>query len=85
VTETAEKENTVALLQHNLVKAQLRMKKYTDAKRTKRIFELGDMVYLKMKSYRETTLGMQNPPKLSPRWYGPLKVLKKVGQVSYQL
>lgn len=33
-TDTQEKDNIVALLQHNLVKAQLRMKKYADAKRT---------------------------------------------------
>jgi hypothetical protein len=28
---------------------------------------------------------MNNPPKFYPKWYGPFKVLKKVGQVSYQL
>jgi hypothetical protein len=80
-----EKESMVTILQQNLTKAQLRMKKYADANRIERQFDVGDLVYLKMKSYRETALGMHNPPKLSPRWYGPFKVLQKVGQVSYQL
>jgi hypothetical protein len=84
-TEAAERDNMVQLLQQNLTKAQQRMKKYADAKRTERQFELGDFVYLKMKSYRESALGMKNPVKLSPRWYGPFKVLQKVGQVSYKI
>jgi hypothetical protein len=80
-----ERENMVTLLQQNLSKAQARMKKYADAKRTERSFELGDFVYLKAKPYRETALGLNNPPKFSPKWYGPFKVLKTVGKVSYQL
>jgi hypothetical protein len=46
-TDVAEKENMVALLQQNLARAQLRMKKYADSKRTERTFEMGDMVYLR--------------------------------------
>jgi len=38
-----------------------------------------------MKSYRETALGMHNPVKPSPKWYGQFKILQKVGQVSYKL
>jgi hypothetical protein len=80
-----EKENMVTLLQQNLSQAQARMKKYADARRTERAFELGDFVYLKAKPYREKALGMNNPPKFCPKWYGPFKVLKKVGKVSYQI
>jgi hypothetical protein len=61
------------------------MKKYADAKRTDRTFAVGDFVYLKSKSYRETALGMHNPPKFSPRWYGPFRILKQVGTVAYQI
>jgi hypothetical protein len=82
---TIEKENMVSLLQQNLLKAQTRMKKYADVRRTDITFEVGDFVYLKLKSYRETTLGMNNPPKFRPRCYGPFKVLKRVGTVSYQI
>jgi hypothetical protein len=80
-----EKDNMLVLLQQNLKKAQQRMKKYADARRTERFFNVGDLVYLKMKSYRETALGRQNAPKLSSKWYGPFRILKKVGNVAYQL
>ena len=61
------------------------MKKYTDMTRTERTFELGDMVYLKMQPYRETALGLRNSLKLTSKWYGPFRVMKKVGKVSYEL
>jgi hypothetical protein len=61
------------------------MKKYADANRTERSFQVGDFVYLKMQPLRETALGRQNAPKLSSKWYGPFKVLKTVGKSSYQL
>jgi hypothetical protein len=54
---TEEKENMVILLQQNLSKAQARMKKYADTRRTERAFELGDFVYLKAKPYRQKALG----------------------------
>jgi exosome complex RNA-binding protein Rrp4 len=34
------------------------MKKYADMHQTKRNFDEGDMVYLKIQPYRETTLGL---------------------------
>jgi hypothetical protein len=43
------------------------------------------MVYLKMQPYRETALGLRNALKLSSKYYGPFRILKKVGKVAYQL
>jgi hypothetical protein len=81
----AEKDHMLKTLQHNLTQAQNRMKKFADMKRTERTFEVGDMVYLKMQPYRETALGLRNALKLTSKWYGPYRVMKKVGQVAYQL
>jgi hypothetical protein len=61
------------------------MKKYADQQRTERQFNVGDMVYLKVQPYRETALGLRNTLKLSSKYYGPFRVLQKVGQVSYKL
>ena len=80
-----EKEHMLHRLQQNLLKAQERMKKYADANRTERSFQVGDLVYLKMQPYRETALGLRNALKLTSKWYGPFRILKKIGQVAYQL
>jgi hypothetical protein len=80
-----EKEHVLKNLQHNLQQAQNRMKKFADLKRTERQFEIGDMVYLKMQPYRETALGLRNALKLSSKYYGPFRVLQRIGKVSYKL
>ena len=80
-----EQENMLKSLKQNLQQAQNRQKKFADLKRTERHFNVGDMVYLKMQPYRETALGLRNALKLSSKYYGPFRVLKKVGLVSYQL
>ena len=72
-------------LQENLQKAQNRMKKYADLKRTERSFLEGDLVYLKMQPYRETALGLRNALKLSSKYYGPFRINKKIGKVAYEL
>ena len=61
------------------------MKKYADLNRTERQFSEGELVYLKMQPYRETSLGPQNSLKLTSKWYGPFRILKKIGRVAYKL
>ncbi|XP_075075102.1 uncharacterized protein LOC142162641 [Nicotiana tabacum] len=73
------------LLQDNLSKPQERMKLYADARRTKRIFQVGDMVYLKLQPYRQVSLALRRNLKLRSKFYGPYKVIAKIGQVAYKL
>jgi hypothetical protein len=86
-TQTMLQEQTTMMqtLQHNLAKAQQKMKKYADANRSFRQFEEGNMVYLKMQPHRETALGQGNALKLTPKFYGPFRVLTKIGKVAYKL
>jgi hypothetical protein len=72
-------------LQQNLTQAQHKMKKFPDLNRTERTFEVVEMVYLKMQPYRETALGLRNSLKLTSKYYGPFKILSKVGRVAYKL
>lgn len=76
---------TAAHIKENLLRAQARMKHYADRKRSERTLEVGDMVYLKLQPYRHTTLSIHKCLKLHSKYYGPFRVLQKIGAVSYKL
>lgn len=61
------------------------MKWYSDKKRTDRSFTVGDEVYLKLQPYRQQSVNQRKNHKLSAKFYGPYKILEKVGQVAYKL
>lgn len=42
-------------------------------------------MYLMLQSYRQSTLKKSGAEKLKPRYYGPFKVIKRVGEVAYEL
>lgn len=65
--------------------AQDRMKHFADMKRTERSLEVGDMVYIKVQPYRQNVFSLRGSLKLRSKYYGPYKVLTKVGNVSYKL
>ncbi|GJW23356.1 retrotransposable element Tf2 [Tanacetum coccineum] len=52
---------------------------------TDRQFEVGMWVYVKLQPHRQVTLRKSAYNKLSSKYYGPFQVVKKVGQVAYQL
>lgn len=75
----------VVILKENLQKAQARMKQQANRHRSKRSFEIGDWVYLKIQPYKQVTLAVRANIKLTSRFYGPFKVIGKVGTVAYRL
>jgi hypothetical protein len=79
------REQILQLLQHNIKQAQQRMKKYADLKRTKWELKVGQGVYLRLQPYRQTTVAHRRALKLSPRFYGPFWVLRRVGKVAYKI
>jgi len=79
------REQILALLKQNIQFAQQRMKKYADIRRTKREFELGQMVYLRLQPYRQSTVSYRRALKMSPRFYGPFRIIRRVGKVAYEL
>jgi hypothetical protein len=42
-------------------------------------------VFLRLKPYKQTFLKVKHCQKLAPKFYAPYTVLKRVGQVTYQL
>ena len=61
------------------------MKFYADKNRSEREFQVGDWVFLRLQPYRQTTLSMRRDLKLAPKFYGPFKVLERIGMVAYRL
>ncbi|GMJ05745.1 hypothetical protein HRI_004243700 [Hibiscus trionum] len=61
------------------------MKYYADKQRLERQFQVGDEVYLKLQPYRQSSIALRSNLKLAVRFYGPYKVIKKIGSVAYQL
>ena len=50
-----------------------------------KVFEVGDMVYLRMQNFQKSSLKKRRAKKLQPRFFGPYKILSKVGVVAYEL
>jgi hypothetical protein len=61
------------------------MKQQADQGRSERQFVEGDQVFLRLQPYKKTSLKAEQCQKLAPKFYGPYTVLKRVGQVTYQL
>ena len=61
------------------------MKLNIDKHRTEREFAEGDWVYLRLLPYKQKSMRQKHLGKLSPRYYGPFQILKRVGKISYKL
>jgi hypothetical protein len=79
-----EAEEQVRIIRENSRVAQTRQKIYADNRRRPLEFEEGDHVYLKVSPLH----GMRRfkvKGKLSPRFIGPFRIFRRVGEMAYQL
>ena len=81
VLATTEK---IEMIRERLKAAQDRWKSYADNRRRPIEFEVGDFVMLKVSPWKGV-FRFKNKGKLSPRFIGPFKILKRVGEVVYVL
>ena len=56
-----------------------------DKRHVDKQFQVGDLAYLKLQSYRQSSVEHRIIHKLSPRFFGPYRVLAKIGVVAYLL
>jgi hypothetical protein len=61
------------------------MKSQADKHRVERVFHPGDWVYMKLQPYVQSSVAAMSNKKLSFRFYGPYKVIQRVGEVTYKL
>ena len=62
------------------------MKQQADQHRSERIFEVGDWVFLRLQPYKQMSLKQAKKDNtLSPKYYGPYKVLQKIGIMAFKL
>lgn len=81
----SNREAMTEMLRQCLQKAQDRMTRQANKHRSERQFAVGDQVYLKVQPYLQNSLAARRNQKLAFKFYGPYKVLQRVGDVSYKL
>ena len=59
------------------------MKQHVDQHHNKISFDVGDWVFLRLQKMSLKQARKDN--KLSPKYYGPYKVLQKIGTMAYKL
>lgn len=80
-----ERNRILSLLKANLEAAQKRMIVQANKHKTERVFQVGDLVYLRLVPYQQMSLAFHPFHKLQPRFFGPFEVLAKIGIVAYKL
>jgi hypothetical protein len=73
------------LLKQHLNRACVRMKAQANKGRSEREFVVGDLVFLKLQPYVQSSLAPHANQKLSFTYFGTFEVLQRVGQVAYRL
>jgi hypothetical protein len=56
-----------------------------DTKRFDRTFQVGELVLLKLQSYAQSSVINRPCPKLAMKYFGPYKILERIGAVAYKL
>lgn len=86
VSECIQKVQAQAgVLKEHLARAQNKMKLTADRKRADKEYQVGEQVLLKLQPYAQSSLVNRPFPKLAFNYFGPYKVLERIGNAAYRL
>ena len=74
----------IKVIKDRLKIAQDRQKIYANNRRRDLVFEVGDMVFLRISPWKGV-LRFGKRGKLSPWYIGPYRIIERIGEVAYQL
>ena len=83
--ELSERDEALNQLKAHLLRAQQQMKTYANKKRREVKFKVGEWVFLKLRPHRQQSVVKRINAKLAARFYGPFKIITRVGEVAYKL
>ncbi|GJU79007.1 putative reverse transcriptase domain-containing protein [Tanacetum coccineum] len=81
IRETTEK---IIQIKNRLLTSRSRQKSYADVRRKPMEFDVGDMVMLNVSPWKGV-ICFGKRGKLSPRYVGPFKIIKRISPVAYRL
>lgn len=79
----SERATMQAMVRQHLLRAQQRMKCQADKFRSERQFAVGDWVFLKLQPYIQPSVSHRSSQKLAFRFFGPYRVIERIGFVAY--
>lgn len=79
-----ERAHFVDMLKEKLAAARNQMKLKADWLRSEKQFQVGDLVLLKLQPYAQHMMVNRPCPKLAFKFFGPYKVLERIGAVAYR-
>jgi hypothetical protein len=80
-----ESQEILKFLKESLQTTHNRQKMSAYMHRIEHNFEVGDLVFLRLQPYRQSSLKKSGAEKLKPRFFGPYKIMRRVGEVVYVL
>ena len=80
-----ESQDILKVFKDNMQVAQNQQKQYADQHRLERHFQVIELVYLSLNPYKQSSLKGKGSKNIKLRFYGPYKVVRKVGEVAYEL
>ena len=80
-----ERDIMLGALKEHLRVAQEKMKRDADLKHRDVDYGVGDLVFLKIRPYRKVSLRKRRNEKLSAKFFGPYKIIERIGPIAYKL